>query len=79
MTDFRAKAAEHIKHLKKTDRAALLTQNGVGAAVVMSPEHDERLVADAEIARSIAAIQESLSDPRLTSRGQRLLSGCASR
>lgn len=64
LTDFRSKAAAHIKRLKKSDRPAMLTQNGKGTAVVMSPEHYERLVADAEIARSIAAIQESLADPR---------------
>jgi prevent-host-death family protein len=64
LTDFRSKAAAHIKRLKKSDRPTMLTQNGIGTAVVMSPEHYERLAADAEIARSIAAIQESLSDSR---------------
>lgn len=64
LTDFRAKAAAHIKRLVKLDRPALLTQKGRGAAVVMSPAHYERLVTDAELARSITAIQESLDDPR---------------
>ncbi len=64
LTDFRSKAAAHIKRLSKLDRPALLTQNGKGAAIVMSPAHYERLATDAELARSIAAIQESLDDPR---------------
>lgn len=64
LTDFRSNAASHIKRLAKLDRPALLTQNGKGTAIVMSPEHYERLVSDAELARSIAAVQESLDDPR---------------
>lgn len=64
LTDFRSKASAHIKRLTKLDRPALLTQMGKGTAIVMSPAHYERLASDAELARSIAAIQESLDDPR---------------
>jgi prevent-host-death family protein len=64
LTDFRANAARHIQRLRRSDKPTLLTQNGKGAVIVMSPELYEQLAADADLARSIAAIQESLDDPR---------------
>lgn len=64
LTDFRARTSAHLKRLKKTDRPTLLTQNGKTAAVVLSEAQYEKLLADAELGRSIAAIREALDDPR---------------
>lgn len=64
LTDFRARTSEHLKRLKKTDRPTLLTQNGKTAAVVLSEAQYEKLLADAELGRSIAAVREALDDPR---------------
>lgn len=64
LTDFRARAAQHLKRLRKADRPTILTQKGRAAAVLMSTAQYEQLLADAEFTRTVAAIQEALDDPR---------------
>lgn len=64
LTDFRQKTASHLRRLRKADRPTLLTQNGKTAAVVLSESLYEKLLADAELGRSVAAIREALDDPR---------------
>lgn len=64
LTDFRQNTAQHISRLKKAQRPTVLTQNGRTAAVVLSAALYDRLVADAELGRSIEGLRESLEDPR---------------
>lgn len=62
LTEFRENTAQHVKRLKKTKRATLLTQKGRAAAVIMSPEAYEKMAEEAELARSIQSVQRSIKE-----------------
>lgn len=62
LTEFRENAAEHVRRLKKTKRATLLTQKGRAAAVIMSPEAYEKMAEAVELARSIQSVQKSMKE-----------------
>ena len=59
-TEFQRNAKEHIKRLKKTGKAQVLTVNGQAEVVVQSAGSYQRLVEDAELARSLRIIGKSL-------------------
>lgn len=64
LTDFQRNAREHIDRLKETGQAELLTVNGQAEVVVQSPEAYQQLLEDAELARSLRVIRQSLEDAK---------------
>ena len=59
VTRFEQHVSKTLASLRKTREPLCLTQQGERAAVVMSPETYDQLAADAEYARSLAAIRQS--------------------
>lgn len=62
LTDFQRNAKKHIVRLKRTGKAEVLTVNGQAEVVVQSPEAYQQLLDDAELARSLRVIRQSLQD-----------------
>lgn len=60
LTQFRENTAKQVKRLRTSHRPLLLTQNGRAACVVMSPQAYEDLLDEAELARSIRRVEESI-------------------
>jgi PHD/YefM family antitoxin component YafN of YafNO toxin-antitoxin module len=63
-SEFRENLSSHFKRLKRSPKPTMITQNGKTAAVVMAPEAYERLVNDAEQARSIARLRRAQRSAR---------------
>jgi len=63
-SEFRKNLSSHFKRLKKSRKPTLITQNGKTAAVVMGPDTYERLMSDAEEARSIARLNRAQAQAR---------------
>jgi PHD/YefM family antitoxin component YafN of YafNO toxin-antitoxin module len=63
-SEFRENLAGHFKRLRKSRQPTVIIQNGKTAAVVMSPAAYERLLADAEEARTIEAIRQAQKEIR---------------
>jgi prevent-host-death family protein len=61
MSEFKARAAEWLGRISRTDEPIVLTQNGRAAGVVLSPRAYDLLL---ERARFVAAIEAGLSDAR---------------
>jgi len=59
VTDFRANYAQVLERLDTTGDAEILTQNGQARAVILSPKAFDELMADAELARTMAMIRQS--------------------
>lgn len=64
LTDFQRNAKEHIERLRKTGQPEVLTVNGQAEVVVQSPEAYQELLEDAELARSLRVIRQSLEDAK---------------
>ena len=62
LSDFNRKSAEHIKRLKKTGRAEVLTVNGKAAAVVLDPDTYDQLVQDAELSETLKTINQAKAE-----------------
>jgi PHD/YefM family antitoxin component YafN of YafNO toxin-antitoxin module len=62
LTEFREHAAQHVRRLRKSKKATLLTQKGRAAAVIMSPEVYEEMAGALELARSIESVKQSMKE-----------------
>jgi prevent-host-death family protein len=62
LSDFQRHTREHMDRLKSTGRPVVLTVNGRAAVAVMDAEAFERLMAEVEEARTIAAVNEAMAD-----------------
>jgi prevent-host-death family protein len=64
LTDFQRNAKEHIDRMKQTGQAEVLTVNGQAEVVVQSASSYQQLMEDAELARSLRVIRQSLRDAK---------------
>ncbi len=64
LTDFQRNTKVHLKRLKETGTAEVLTVNGQAEVIVQSPQAYQQLVDDAELARSLRVLQKSLEDAK---------------
>jgi PHD/YefM family antitoxin component YafN of YafNO toxin-antitoxin module len=62
LSEFRKKAAETIARLNRTGDAEILTVNGEARAVLLSPAVYDELAREAQLARDVAVIQQSLKE-----------------
>ncbi len=62
LTDFKRRTLEHLKQLKKSGRARVLTVNGRARLVVQDADAYQRLLDELEQARAIAGIRRGLAD-----------------
>jgi PHD/YefM family antitoxin component YafN of YafNO toxin-antitoxin module len=60
LTDFQRNARDHIERLKETGKPEVLTVNGQAEVVVQSAEAYQELLNDAELARGLRALRQSL-------------------
>jgi prevent-host-death family protein len=60
LSDFQRRTREHIDRLRATGRPEVLTVNGKAAVVVQDAESYQKLLAEVEEARIVAAIREGL-------------------
>jgi len=61
-TDFRARLRDHLDRRKASDRPLFITNDGKTEAVVLSPRAFDELTDQAELARSLAALDRSMDD-----------------
>lgn len=61
MSEFKARAADWLARIARTDEPIVLTQNGRAAGVVLSPRAYDVLL---ERARFVAAIEAGIDDAR---------------
>jgi len=59
IAEFKARASELVRGLRKHGRPMIVTQNGKPAAVMLSPEEFDRLC---DSARFVTAVNEGLAD-----------------
>jgi prevent-host-death family protein len=59
MSEFKARAADWLARIAKTDQPVVITQNGRAAGVLLSPRAYDQLL---ERARFVAAIEAGLAD-----------------
>ena len=64
LSEFQRNAKEHIDRLKRTGKPQVLTINGQAEVVVQSAESYQRLLEDAELARSLRVIGKSLAQAK---------------
>lgn len=64
LTEFQRNAKEHIERMKKTGQAEVLTVNGQAEVVVQSAAAYQQLLEDAELARSLRVVRQSLEDAK---------------
>jgi PHD/YefM family antitoxin component YafN of YafNO toxin-antitoxin module len=60
LTEFQQNTREHIERLKKTGQPEVLTVNGQAEVVIQSAEAYQKLLTEAEFARSLNALRKSL-------------------
>lgn len=61
-TDFRTRLREHFNQLKATGRPLFVTNNGLTEAVVLSPAAFDERVDQAELAKSLTLLDQSMKD-----------------
>lgn len=61
-TEHRAKLREHLRQVNTTGRPMFITTNGTPEAVVLSPATYDKLTEEAEHARSLAMLDQSMAD-----------------
>lgn len=64
LTEFQRNAKEHIDRMKQTGEPEVLTVNGQAEVVVQSTQSYQELLDDAELARSLRVIRQSLEDAK---------------
>lgn len=64
LTEFQRNAKEHIDRMKQTGQPEVLTVNGQAEVVVQSASSYQELLEDAELARSLRVIRQSLQDAK---------------
>ncbi len=63
-TDHRQHLRDHIQQVRETGRPLFVTSNGETAAVVLSPDVYDALADKAELAESLARVDQSIADIR---------------
>jgi prevent-host-death family protein len=66
VSEFRANAAEALKHVRESGRPLVLTQNGRSAAVLLDVAAYQALVDENELLRDLRAAEEDVREGRLT-------------
>lgn len=61
-TDFRTRLRDHLDQSKATGRPLFVTTNGQTEAVVLSPEAFDELMDQAELAKSLVTLDQSMKD-----------------
>jgi PHD/YefM family antitoxin component YafN of YafNO toxin-antitoxin module len=64
LTSFQRDAKSHLKRLRKTQRAEILTVNGKAAAVVQDPKSYQKMLDAIDRAEAIEGIREGLESMR---------------
>ncbi len=61
LSDFQRNTKEHLKRLKKTGEAEVLTVNGQAELVVQSAAAYQKLLAQADLGNSVALLRERIT------------------
>ena len=61
-SEHRRHLREHFDRVKETGRPLVITANGKPDAVVLSPDQYDSLIADAEYARNLRLVQQSIEE-----------------
>lgn len=61
-TEHRARLKDHLRQVNATGRPMFITTNGATEAVVLSPAAYDKLAEEAEHARSLAMLDQSMAD-----------------
>ena len=61
LSDFQRNTKEHVKRLKKTGKAEVLTVNGHAELVVQSAAAYQKLLDQADLAESVAILRERIA------------------
>jgi prevent-host-death family protein len=61
-TEHRAHLKDHLRQVNATGRPMFITNNGATEAVVLSPAAYDKLADDAEMARSLMMLDQSMED-----------------
>lgn len=64
LTDFNRNAKTHLRRLKRTGRPEVLTVNGQAEVVVQSAAAYQKLIDQAELARTLSILQRSLAEAK---------------
>lgn len=64
LSDFRANATAYLKKMRKNNQPMLVTQNGKGAAVVLTPETYANLLDTIDLQQSRQQLEQSREDIR---------------
>jgi hypothetical protein len=64
LTSFQRDAKSHIKRLRKTKRAEVLTVNGKAAVIIQDPQSYQKLLNAVERAEAIEGIRQGLESMR---------------
>ena len=67
VSEFRARAANLIEHIRTTRRPLVLTQRGRSAAIILAVEEYEDLVEEVETLRDIRTAEEQIDDGKIIS------------
>ena len=62
VTEHRTRLRDHLRQVNATGRPMFITTNGETEAVVLSPAAYDELMEDAERARSLKMLEQSLAD-----------------
>ena len=60
LSDFQRNTRKHVKRLRKSGKAEILTVNGQAALVVQSPEAYQKLLDAVELAQSVSILHARL-------------------
>ena len=64
LSDFQRNAKDHLRRLKKSGKAQVLTVNGQAEAVIQSAEGYQRLLEDQALLESVRAVSRSLEQAK---------------
>ncbi len=70
VSEFRANAAETIKHVRDSGRPLVLTQNGRSAAVLLDVATYQALVDENELLRDLRTAEDDIREGRITPHDQ---------
>ncbi|MBM4393402.1 MAG: type II toxin-antitoxin system Phd/YefM family antitoxin [Deltaproteobacteria bacterium] len=66
VSDFRANTAAGLRHVKRTGRPLVLTQNGRAAAVLLDVATYRAMIDETELLRDLRAAQDDIREGRVT-------------
>lgn len=62
VSDHRSRLKDHLRQVNETGRPLFITTNGETEAVVLSPAAYEKLMNEADLARSLSMLDRSMED-----------------